>query len=330
MSGELVDDAVRRGTHKTSQVGVKFTLNQEIIGNIFVHHPRIKQLHQEQVPGLMTETEFWTRCLQSAYFTSTGDSGSSKKKTDELFDVAFEQEQQEDARPVMLSDFLVGVREEDAQDGVGPDATMATGQDKTAKGLFRKINQHSNVVLGRESHPVQDEAVPKHMQVLRDVTRMDDLVQHADPQYIDLNMGARVFGSVTTVDQVPRIPRAEFDAATAKCRQQMRSINMREEPSSRDASAGYASFMRNIKSQTLAAENPASLIPADMYAELCATNVNATEILKQYWSCALQVGQDENYARIARRMLRVVRQMLERVRQLCGTEVAERVESSPD
>ncbi|CAM9615441.1 unnamed protein product, partial [Pylaiella littoralis] len=70
---EMPSDLV---AEKTSTGTLKFKLNARTIHSIFTMYPIVFKAYQANVPTEMTEKEFWTKYIQSAYFNRDRGSGS--------------------------------------------------------------------------------------------------------------------------------------------------------------------------------------------------------------------------------------------------------------
>jgi hypothetical protein len=125
--------------------------------------PVVKKMYDEMVPKQISETEFWTRCLQSAFFYR--DRQTNKIK-DPLFDkAAMEEEEQLQKQSVQrggtrnfLSDLT---RNEGVNEFGGAGTSLAGG--KSSSSVIRRLNRHGELVLQSEETGRTSLDKPKHV-----------------------------------------------------------------------------------------------------------------------------------------------------------------------
>ncbi|KAI3652411.1 hypothetical protein MP228_002736 [Amoeboaphelidium protococcarum] len=385
MNGQFIDDIVRNASTSgssssiSSQQEMKFVLNKEIIENIFAHHPKIKAVYDEHVSTTksMDEKEFWTRCLQSVFFSK-----DKSRKKDAIFDKAFADEedllshrtnaadnsQQKDGAAAVdggsrkqLQSFLVDVTEQETIEDFGGDSIAnfdgrlaSVKDDTTTRSLFRRLNHHSEVVLntldGDNGNLQQSKAkrqklnsqvsagneqsvLPKHKQLLKDVTQLDDLQLDTQPYYINLDWqdhkdNFTIYNHQFGVDDALVQERIGYY-------QQVLSqvVNATTAHESLEDFKSFNQF-QNYITEAQGFVSPVSLLPADTYQDLLNVNVNATEILRHLWLLISQYqslqtkqqtsedgvvasGQKAIRDKISR-LLKVLRQITKRIQTLCG------------
>ncbi|KAI3637452.1 hypothetical protein MIR68_004101 [Amoeboaphelidium protococcarum] len=384
MNGQFIDDIVRNASTSgssssiSSQQEMKFVLNKEIIENIFAHHPKIKAVYDEHVSTTksMDEKEFWTRCLQSVFFSK-----DKSRKKDAIFDKAFADEedllshrtntaadsQQKDGAAAadsgsrkQLQSFLVDVTEQETIEDFGGDSIanfdgrLASVQDDTTtRSLFRRLNYHSEVVLntldGDNGNLKQSKAkrqkfnsqlsavneqsvVPKHKQLLKDVTQLDDLQLDTQPHYINLDWQDHN-DNLTTFDHQFGVDDAIVQERIGFYQQVLyQVVNASTAHESLEDFKSFNQF-QNYITEAQGFVSPVSLLPADTYQDLLNVNVNATEILRHLWlligqhqslQTTLQTGNDvvASQQKAIRdkiqRLLKVLRLITKRIQTLCG------------
>lgn len=115
----------------------------------------------------MSEQEFWTRCLQSAFFYRDR---STNKIKDPIFDqAAIEEEEELNSRKrkkfkSLLSDLT---DRDDLSEYRGVQESLTKpGQDKASVATIKRLNRHSELVLTSDSlqaTQTEEDYVPRHV-----------------------------------------------------------------------------------------------------------------------------------------------------------------------
>ncbi|EFA80616.1 general transcription factor IIH component [Heterostelium album PN500] len=135
---------------------VRYRLTPSIINQIFIQHPSVERAYKDNVPGKLSEQEFWKKYVHSKYFYRDRNI-HNPPPTDDLFsryDTNDDSEIKLLKKKLMDINPLVDLSSEGDEDnlssgyGVLLDANLNPEKLKNALPLLRKFNRHSSLVLG--------------------------------------------------------------------------------------------------------------------------------------------------------------------------------------
>ncbi|XP_046864064.1 general transcription factor IIH subunit 1-like isoform X2 [Xenia sp. Carnegie-2017] len=126
---------------------LRYNLDADTITAIFKTYPAVKKKHVENVPGQMSEKEFWTKFFQSHFFHR-----DRQKSSSDLFLECANHDEQEFLHQKLSKfyDRLLDISEESpiSDHGYGLTAPLAKVEQKNqSDDLFRRFNHQSSMVL---------------------------------------------------------------------------------------------------------------------------------------------------------------------------------------
>ncbi|XP_055839241.1 general transcription factor IIH subunit 1 [Episyrphus balteatus] len=131
--------------------GLKYNLTADIIHCIFKTYPAVKRKHQENVPGKLSESEFWTKFFQSHYFHRDRITAGTKdifsecgKIDDQALKVAV---QQGSGDPLLDLRQFEDVPLEEGFGSVSGDKHLVNSGNIVHQNMIKRFNQHSIMVL---------------------------------------------------------------------------------------------------------------------------------------------------------------------------------------
>jgi transcription initiation factor TFIIH subunit 1 len=186
------------GDNETGGTTVKYSLNPEVIHQIFIQYPAVYTAYKAQVPDKMSEKEFWGAFFKSKYFHRDRKAGHEDLFT--KYEEAYEKDvSNTKIDPRGLVDPLVDLTttEEDTpvhhhvkKNSTTTVGSSTQGSDKAHINIS-KFNRHGAYVLdpahaGKLQTQTQ-EAMKKHKATYHDsiqeATELDDLKQKQPPTY---------------------------------------------------------------------------------------------------------------------------------------------------
>jgi transcription initiation factor TFIIH subunit 1 len=151
--------------------GIKYNLTPDIINSIFKTYPAVKRKHLENVPGKMSEQEFWNKFFQSHYFHRDRIHGLGVK------DIFTECAKDDDS--AIKAQIKAGVTDRvaniagfsdrtiDENYGTGEENTKSSRKDGSAapanivhQSIIKRFNQHSIMVMKASDRPPQPQSQP--------------------------------------------------------------------------------------------------------------------------------------------------------------------------
>lgn len=131
--------------------GLKYNLTDDIIHCIFKTYPAVKRKHQENVPGKISEAEFWTKFFQSHYFHRDRITAGTKdifaecgKIDDQTLKAAV---QQGAGDPLLDLKQFEDVPLEEGFCCVAGDRNTVNSGNIVHQNMIKRFNQHSIMVL---------------------------------------------------------------------------------------------------------------------------------------------------------------------------------------
>ncbi|KAF7321699.1 hypothetical protein MKEN_00691300 [Mycena kentingensis (nom. inval.)] len=132
----------------------KIVMTLQMIQEIFEEYPVIAKAHRENVPGKLTEAEFWTRYFKSKLYHAHRASIRSTAvqhvvQDDPILDKYLEKIDDGAQRSDKVELFvdLAATSEDHEETGNEKDVTMIAGRQRGALPLIRKFNEHSERLL---------------------------------------------------------------------------------------------------------------------------------------------------------------------------------------
>lgn len=344
LSSELIHEV-----KPTSSVGTdaKFTLTPTIIESIFLHHPRVKKLHEQYVAtGKMKEQEFWSKYLQSSYFYKD----KQTLKRDNIFDTAAAEEEAElvnsgvsvgdlKTKKGSLDEFLLDLSDVDYRkeyNGGNSDKTMKAGGHLS---LIKKLNKHGDIVVSSYGESSKEGAEqPKHKQILRQVMDLDDLHTPKPESFQPLKIRDKSFYSQgNRLDGGKDFALAvNWEDLSAEIYEELHDGRAFQRKPKTAESLSVLQQLEKDLHETSESFNPAgnllallrlifvASIPATKLQELQTLNMNVHEVFRHFWS-AIPPGDDLKLQAKIRRMGRLLdkcKDLLEKAQPIDNIDVS--------
>ncbi|KAI0305444.1 hypothetical protein B0F90DRAFT_1698089 [Multifurca ochricompacta] len=300
--GQLVDprpQAVEGGE-------VKIVITPQLVHDIFDEYPVVAKAYDENVPGKLSEAEFWKRYFQSKLFHSHRASIRSTAtqhvvKDDTIFDKYLEKpdDELEPRKPrdddVDMFIDLEATREDHEETGNENDVTMQAGKQRGALPLIRKFNEHSERLLksaistdgtGKRRKVDTGDSHGYYSQIdLADLHNLESpagiLLEMQDRQrYFEARAGA-----AASVEQAPR-PAVDFPAALLQMRRDLEGwqVHLAQLKTERKATeAALVSMTQNVATRLDVHKRKAD-IPEEIFRQMRTCQMAANEFLRQFWS----------------------------------------------
>ncbi|KAF9263313.1 hypothetical protein L218DRAFT_959330 [Marasmius fiardii PR-910] len=294
--GQLVDP--RPETIEGGEVKIRIT--PQLVHDIFDEYPVVARAYNDNVPGKLSEEEFWKRYFQSKLFNAHRASIRSSAtqhvvKDDPIFDSYLEKDDDEleprKHRDVDLDLYInLGATNEDhGETGNERDITMQPGRQKGALPLIRKFNEHSerllNSALGegpatkRRRVDTEDRYQPIELEDLTNTETSSGIVlEMQDRQrYFEGRMsGAISNDAIEKVDIRSVIRNMSLDLRQWDSR--LTELNITRE----SGDNALLSMTRNVAARldVLSRKND---LPEGLFMQMRTCQTAANEFLRQYW-----------------------------------------------
>lgn len=170
ISSSLVTEIV--GEPVLGETSVEYTLNSEMIHDIFVHLPAVRKAYDALVPDKFSEEQFWTNFFRSAYFHRKAQGKSAahedpvdQKKLEEDIFFKYEDAQEANSLSANSRDQIKAIRKRalhrtvdltrddtlvfnlNSDENLKMEKAINEKFHKSAKGIIEKINDHGDTVL---------------------------------------------------------------------------------------------------------------------------------------------------------------------------------------
>ncbi|KAI0374101.1 hypothetical protein BV20DRAFT_1118712 [Pilatotrama ljubarskyi] len=280
---------------------VKIVITPQLVHDIFEEFPVVAKAYNDNVPGKLSEAEFWSRYFQSKLFNAHRASIRSSAaqhvvKDDPIFDKYLEKED-DDIEPRRLREERVdtfidlGATSVDHEEtGNEKDITMQAGKQKAVLPLIRKFNEHSTRLLDtalggpaakRRRTDTGDERIAQlDLEDLHDnQTSAGILLDMQDRQrYFD----GRANGAG---DNGAAGPRVDFREALQRAKSSTVGWNTSLAQLKVDknaANAALVSMTQNVASR-LDVKMRKHDIPEGLFRQMTTCQTAANEFLRQFW-----------------------------------------------
>ena len=286
----------------TEGAEVKYTLTPQDIQSIFLHYPALKRAFDSNVPSVLDEKEFWTRCLQSKFFFRDR-SLTGKAKKDAIFDKAAEEEELDlhqshlGKRP---NNFLLDLEESEQTDEYQPelDNTMKFAKSSLSLPLIRRFNRHGDLVV-KAFQPQENGGgrgqEARHKQILREVMKIEDLMPPKEdvPVMLNINSGGSFVG-VTAVSKDNLINETVKRKVIEMGQRLKSSLNATVLPPTKAHKC-----IETVDKFTSARKHSAT-DKASVDQEVMSINLAASEVLVHFWNCVQASDRPENQQKLVR------------------------------
>ncbi|KAI0063716.1 hypothetical protein BV25DRAFT_1936361 [Artomyces pyxidatus] len=301
--GQLVDprpQAVEGGE-------VKIVITPQLVHDIFEEFPVVAKAYDENVPGKLSEAEFWKRYFQSKLFHSHRASIRSTAtqhvvKDDAIFDKYLEKpdDQLEPRRQresnVDLFIDLEATYEDHEETGNEKDFTMQAGKQRGALPLIRKFNEHSERLLKTSMYgsPAKrrrvesaDSSDPWNHYAQLDLDDLHD--PDTSPGIIlDMQDRQRYFegrAAGASAEEVPR-PAVDLRVALQEAKRDLEgwSADLAQLKIERKAGDTALTSMTANVAARLDVNKRKNDIPEDIFRQMRTCQTAANEFLRQFWS----------------------------------------------
>ena len=295
------------------------TVSQEDRSAIFKELPALCQLHSATVPSMMTEAEFWERCLKSRYYLfAAGKDVPASHPEDRLFDslTTPETSQPSPSFQTMLSHLEADLTGEF-------EADKPAKKRRTTATLISRLNERSAGATasleggprsgpeGRDSVDSRDlrQAVEKRRSELRQVTKtfQEDLgaTAAAAPQAPRLQLKAGA-GALSAMSSLPEKDRVDVTAQDS----QATPTTWKSKCNAICSEAGTRWVLKHSTDELLAAER---LLPGsssgDTHVVTPEPVTRAVTLLRHFWSS--RVTEKSMRAKLAREARNVLNMLTE-------------------
>ncbi|RPD74246.1 hypothetical protein L226DRAFT_553368 [Lentinus tigrinus ALCF2SS1-7] len=325
---------------------IKIVITPQLVHDIFEEFPIVARAYNDNVPGKLSEAEFWSRYFQSKLFNAHRASIRSSAaqhvvKDDPIFDKYLEKDDDEleprKLREERVDTFIdLGATYVDHEEtGNEKDVTMQAGKQRAVLPLIRKFNEHStrllDTALGGPAAKRRrtDSGESEHYAQID----LEDLHDNQSSSGIVLNMqdrqryfDGRANGTNNGDDGAGRV---DFQEALqqSKASTQGWSANLTQLKIERKAGdAALVSMTQNVASR-LDVRLRKHEIPEGLFRQMTTCQTAANEFLRQFWltiyppaneSQTLSVATPAQKAAKAAKMIGYLSKTHEKVEALVG------------
>lgn len=294
-SGQLVDPRP-----ETVDGEMKIRITPQLVHDIFDEYPVVAKAYSDNVPGKLSEEQFWLRYFQSKLFNSHQASIRSSAaqhvvKDDPIFDKYLEKDddgieprRQRNKNVDRLVD-LGATNEDHGEAWNEKDITMQPGRQRGALPLIRKFNEHSERLLNTSlgEGPSAKRRKLNSDEVVYTQIDLEDLHDTDMSTGIQLDMQdrQRYFEGRTIAGETPETVTSLADAIQAvKFDTREWSANLSQLKIERKAGdAALISMTKNVSSRS-DVKNKKNTIPEPLLRQLTTCQTAANEFLRQFWS----------------------------------------------
>ncbi|KAL7281728.1 hypothetical protein ACG7TL_005046 [Trametes sanguinea] len=294
--GQLVDPRPQ-----TVDGEIKIVITPQLVHDIFEEFPIVAKAYNDNVPGKLSEEQFWSRYFQSKLFNSHRASIRSSAaqhvvKDDPIFDEYLEKED-DDIEPRRLREErvdtfidLAATSVDHEETGNEKDVTMQAGKQKAVLPLIRKFNEHSTRLLDTA---LGGPAVKRRRTESGDGRLAQlDLEDLHDNQtstgiLLDMQDRQRYFDgrAVVTGDGAAAGPKVDFREALQQVKSSTQDWSARLAQLKIDKKAGDAalvSMTQNVASR-LDVKMRKHDLPEGLFRQMTTCQTAANEFLRQFW-----------------------------------------------
>ncbi|CDO75354.1 hypothetical protein BN946_scf184966.g22 [Trametes cinnabarina] len=292
--GQLVDPRPQ-----TVDGEIKIVITPQLVHDIFEEFPIVAKAYNENVPGKLSEEQFWSRYFQSKLFNSHRASIRSSAaqhvvKDDPIFDNYLEKEDDEPRRlrEERVDTFidLAATSVDHEETGNEKDVTMQAGKQKAVLPLIRKFNEHSTRLLdtalgGPAAKRRRTESGDEHLAQLD----LEDLHDNQTSVGILLEMQdrQRYFDgrAASAGDGGAAGPKVDFREALQQVKLSTQDWPIRLAQLRIDKKAGDAalvSMTQNVASR-LNVKMRKHDLPEGLFRQMTTCQTAANEFLRQFW-----------------------------------------------
>jgi transcription initiation factor TFIIH subunit 1 len=294
----------------SSASDVKYTLTPQIIENIFLHHPKIKQAYVSNVPDKLSEKEFWTRCLSSAFFYKS-------KAKDELFDKIAAEEQEEFSKPPTRDgkeggndcNYLVDLLKCSSDKPIifneeSFDPSMKSSNMVQSLPIIRRLNKHGELVVSKSSKTIANH------KILRDITSIDELIVENQKmeEFVELKIKDRQ-KYLENFSQERRKGGKDEDEVM------MDNDDILENEENYFKAMLMIKEMKEIQEKRLSSTTQFDGLSKDRKDEYLTLHSSSNEILRHFWATFKVEGMEDKN----KRMRLMVKKFLDRINSLDET-----------
>ncbi|CAE7652395.1 Tfb1 [Symbiodinium sp. CCMP2456] len=268
------------------------TVSQEDRVAIFKELPALCQLHSATVPSMMTEAEFWERCLKSRYYLlAAGKDVPASHPEDRLFDSLTSPET---SQPVPSVQTMLSHLEADLTGEF--EADKPSKKRRTTATLISRLNERSAGATAMEGGPRSGpesgdvdrdlrQAVEKRRSELRQVTKtfQEDLAATAaapQPPRLQLKAGAGALSAMSSLPEKDRVDVTAQDSEASKAT----PTTWPSKCSARCSEAGTRWVLKHSTDELLAAERLLPGSSGDTHVVTPEPVTRAVTLLRHFWS----------------------------------------------